>query len=117
MKRGWLKYIVVALLVAASPPAAGVERSQDFLEALRERGLFDVAMEYLEQMKTSPLASDEFKANILFEQGATLVDWARHTGDMKTRESTASGFSSRSRPLGKASRRPANWKARASIAI
>ncbi len=53
------------------------EECQRFLDGLRQRGYFDMALEYLEQMRTSPLASQQFKAMIDYEAGVTLKDSAR----------------------------------------
>jgi len=69
----------VLLLTTVVTTAGAVERSQQFLERLRERGLFDVALDYLEQQRGSRLANDEFKAAIDFERGVTLIA-AAHAG-------------------------------------
>ena len=78
------------LLVLASflvvPSAQGVEQVEEFLQGLRERGYFEVALDYMDAMKDSPLASDEFKKNLPYERGVTLVDLARVTGDPQLRE-------------------------------
>lgn len=55
------------------PECLAIEQSSEFLAGLREKGLFDQAEAYLEQMRTSPLASPEFVATIDYELGVTLV--------------------------------------------
>ena len=71
------------LAFASSLPAA--EEAEKFLNGLRERGYYDTAAEYLDHIKDSPLVSAEFKKNIPYEQGATLVNAARVTGDPRLR--------------------------------
>ncbi len=66
--------VVAVLLTAVSAQASGNNRR--FLEALRERGLYDQAIYYLETMKDSPLADEEFKQVIDYEAGVTLINAA-----------------------------------------
>lgn len=79
--------VSLAWFSLSGQPAMAVEEAEKFLEGLRERGYHDMAVEYLEQVKDSPLVSDEFKKTILYEQGVTLVAAARSTGDARLRES------------------------------
>jgi hypothetical protein len=44
-----------------------------FLEALRDRGYFDVTLEYLARLRTDPHIPDEFKSRISYEEGTTLI--------------------------------------------
>ncbi|MDZ7617159.1 MAG: tetratricopeptide repeat protein [Patescibacteria group bacterium] len=76
---------VLAVLFAAASGLA-VEESQKFLDALRERGLHEQAVYYLEKMADSPLASAEFKEKIDYEMGATLISAAMTGRVMATRE-------------------------------
>jgi len=69
--------LTLGCLAAGTGPAAAVEESQRFLDGLRERGYFDVALEYLEQMRNSPLATQEFKETIDYEAGVTLITASR----------------------------------------
>ncbi len=69
--------ILVIFVVLATQPARAVEQSREFLDGLRERGLFDTALEYLEQMQTSPLCPPEIKETIDYEAGVTLVTDSR----------------------------------------
>ena len=56
-------------------PLFGAERCKDFLDGLRapERGYYDVALDYLEAMRTSPLADKAFRETIDYEIGVTLL--------------------------------------------
>ncbi len=82
MQRGrgvWACVRIVSLMGAVlltAAPSRAVEESRKFLEALRERGLYDQAIYYLETMKDSPLADEEFKQVIDYEAGVTLINAA-----------------------------------------
>ena len=60
----------LALLTAADPPAVR------FLEALRERQYYDVALDYLEAMRQSDRCPAELKETIDYQIGMTLLDAA-----------------------------------------
>ena len=55
------------------------DRCQAFLDGLRapERGFYDLALDYLEAMRTSPLSDKAFREAIDYEVGVTLVQGAR----------------------------------------
>ncbi|MFZ1936834.1 MAG: hypothetical protein WCB27_22345 [Thermoguttaceae bacterium] len=55
------------------------ERCKDFLDGLRapERGYYDVALDYLEAMRRSPLADKAFRETIDYEIGVTLLEQCR----------------------------------------
>jgi hypothetical protein len=78
----------LALLFLASAHAwvGAAEPARAFLEGLRERGYYDMAIEYLEQMKTSPLAPVEFRETLLYELGTTLIQSSRDQRDIKARQ-------------------------------
>jgi len=86
----WLRRSILACgvlgawLVAAELSAA--EETQRFLDALRSAGYHDMALEYLEQMRTSPLADEEFKQTIDLEAGITLIQAAQQGRSIATRE-------------------------------
>jgi hypothetical protein len=73
-------------LVVSPSVGAAQEPADEFLAGLRQRGLFDFAMRYLEQAKTSPLVDDGFRARIEFEQALTLVKQGEATADRALRE-------------------------------
>ncbi|MCH5373611.1 MAG: hypothetical protein JJ992_06510, partial [Planctomycetes bacterium] len=80
---GW-SVLVLAWVGGRTLDAA--EPARQFLAGLRERGYFDMAVEYLEQMKTSPLAPVELKETLLYELGTTLIQSSREQRDIKLRE-------------------------------
>src|SRR6478609_3961121 len=78
---------VALLLTVLGPAVAGaVEPSKEFLAGLRERGLHDYAVLYLEQMRKSPLASPAFQQTIDLELAVTLADGARLATDATARD-------------------------------
>jgi hypothetical protein len=72
--------IVAPLVATAHEPA------QAFLDALRERSYFDVALDYLSSAENNPALPDSFKDTILYEKGTTLVQGARFQRDSALRE-------------------------------
>ena len=49
------------------------EPAQAFLDALRENGYYDIAIDYLTQLESSNLASDDFRKVLPFEKAETLI--------------------------------------------
>ncbi len=76
-QRCWLLAILISL-VLCSPrsPVAAEEPCQAFVDVLREERLFDVAIEYLDAMASSPLAPADFKERIPLHKVAVLLDEA-----------------------------------------
>src|SRR4051812_13006182 len=79
---------VAAVALFAMPPAAmwADEPAQQFLEALRERNYYDVALDYLTAAEKNPSIPASFKETILYEKGTTLVQGARFQRDSVLRE-------------------------------
>jgi cellulose synthase operon protein C len=77
----WLLIALVGLgcLCLFVSPLSGAERCKEFLDGLRapERAMYDVALDYLEAMRTSPRASEAFRQTIDYEIGVTLFDGSR----------------------------------------
>jgi len=64
-----------AMLIAS--PVQGGQRSQEFLEALRQGGYYDVALNYLEAIRANPKLEPALKETLDYELGATLAEGAR----------------------------------------
>ncbi|HET6879602.1 MAG TPA: hypothetical protein VFI31_05595, partial [Pirellulales bacterium] len=78
----WLGISLLAgglLLQPARLPAE--EAYERFLEGLKEQGLFDVALDYLQLMRSSPLITEGQKQELTFEEGRLLVENARAEND------------------------------------
>lgn len=78
----------LALLVAifASFPSvllSADEPAQAFLNALRDRGYYDVAIEYLASLENSELVSEQFKAALPFELAQTMIGSTLNMRDLE----------------------------------
>lgn len=71
-------------------PLKAADDAAEFLDALRSRGMHDLALDYLQYAATDSLASDEFKARISYERGMTFVAKWRTTRNASKRESLTS---------------------------
>ena len=64
------------------PDFLAEEPAEAFLEALRERGYYDVAIDYLDGLENSDLISAEFRKTLPFEKAQTLISSTDNMGDM-----------------------------------
>jgi tetratricopeptide (TPR) repeat protein len=77
---------LAVLSLAILPSAAfGTEPAEEFLRGLKERGLNELALDYLERMKTSPLVGEEFRRQIPYHRGVVLIEQSRQSADPATR--------------------------------
>ena len=76
----WPMLLALSGLISAVP-CLSAEPAERFLQALRDAGLHDMAVEYLQQMETSPLAGEDFRSRVPFELAQTLLRSARETPD------------------------------------
>ena len=81
---------LVALLSILPFKVAADEPCERFLEALRDNGYYDIAMDYLDEMETSPLASDQFKQTLPFEKAQTLIKSTSRIRDLDELDSVLS---------------------------
>ena len=68
--------------------AAAVEdprTARSFLTALRERGLYDLALDFIDRLRDDPETPADLKAILDYEQGRTLIDEAARLGDLARR--------------------------------
>src|SRR5215218_3819460 len=56
-------------LIATDVRAFAVEPTAEFVQGLQARGLHSLALDYLEEMKTSPLANDAVRRQIPYLRG------------------------------------------------
>ena len=85
--RALLIVAVVAVVTSITPAArsTAAEPASEFLEALRSRGYYDMAVLYLERMENSQLVDTSFKQVLPYEQGATLAMAAKYERDFAAR--------------------------------
>src|SRR4051794_4116689 len=80
----------MATLVASGPgPVRGDEDPRtalEFVQALRERGYFDLASGYLDKLRAEPGTPAEIRAVLDYEFGRLLIDEAAKTGDLVRRK-------------------------------
>ncbi len=83
MGRYPLLWAVVAAFARFLAPqqATAVEPAKAFLDALRQQGYYDVALEYLETLPENPAVPVDFKQTLAYERGLTLVQGARFQRD------------------------------------
>ncbi len=74
---GRTAFLLIGLSVAI--PAGGDEKesSANFLDALRQKGYFDTALEYLETLDRGDKGNPDFQAELLLQRGNLLRDLAR----------------------------------------
>jgi tetratricopeptide (TPR) repeat protein len=72
-------------LCAADVRAFAVEPAAQFVKGLEARGLHTLALEYLEDMKTSPLANEAVRRQIPYLRGEALIEQSRHSPDPAVR--------------------------------
>ena len=80
--------VLCAFALAASTGArsASAEEPFDkFLEALKEDGLYDIALDYVRSMKDSPLLSNEQRIEMPLTEGQLLVESAQAERDTATK--------------------------------
>jgi tetratricopeptide (TPR) repeat protein len=75
---------ICAVLLCALPASAG-EQAEQFLRGLQSRGLNELAIDYLDRMKTSQLVDDEFRRQIPYHRGVALIEQSRQTIDTAAR--------------------------------
>ena len=83
----WRTVGILLLFALVASPVHAEEQYDEFLEKLREKGYHDMALEYLQQMRGSPLARADIKPTIPYEEGITLIAAAaaEHDVELKTR--------------------------------
>jgi len=69
--------VVAGGILAASLPLEGGELAHDFLEGLRQRQLYDVALDYLESLRANPKTEKSILEAWDYELGVTLFAAAR----------------------------------------
>ena len=82
MKRRSITTCCMTFLICLSciEVAPAEEPAERFLQALRENGYYDIALDYLESISDSPAVSDDFKKILPFEKAETLI---KSTADIR----------------------------------
>lgn len=80
---GWLGAVAIVSVIS---PADAADSNTAFSAALRERGWDDTAVEYLEWVETSPLATPEFAKELPYQRALSAAAQARRTRNRAERE-------------------------------
>ncbi len=85
--RNWQSLGLRALVLAIAMPVAAVavEPAEEFLKGLQERGLNELALEYLDRKRTSQLVDEGFRRQIPYFRGVVLIEQSRQTADPAAR--------------------------------
>ena len=78
--------LVAALLAFAPNYCRGQEPAQEFLEAMRGGGYFELALEYLDRAEKSELTNKAFRDRIPLERSRTLVQSVSRIRDLEILE-------------------------------
>lgn len=70
----------------ARPTLVAEEPARKFVDELRARGYFELAVEYLDRLASSPLLPEELRDTISYEQGVTLVAGVLAQREYRVRE-------------------------------
>lgn len=79
--RGLAVGLVGGLVWLVARPTLAIEPYAQFLAGLRDRGLYELALDYLDSMRSSPLVSEQQKSEMPFEEGRLLTELARTERD------------------------------------
>ncbi|MBN2218221.1 MAG: hypothetical protein JW719_12675 [Pirellulales bacterium] len=83
----WVVFFACLLgVILAGPTARAAERWQPFLEGLRQRGMHDVALAYLDRMAADPRCPADLGEVLDYEAGITLMAGSRTSRLMSRRE-------------------------------
>ena len=80
--------LFLALAGNGAPACAGEDSrtALTFVDELRQRGLHDLALDYLIHLRGDPSLSDNIKVILDYEEGRTLIDEAAKSGDLVLRQ-------------------------------
>lgn len=78
--------LLAGIVLLHATQARAIEPAKAFLEGLREKGYYDVAIDYLDAAAKNPAVPADFKQTLLYERGITLVDGAKANRDPALRE-------------------------------
>ncbi len=86
LNRYWLS---IVFLLAVPTVARCADDTAAFLNAMRSRGMYDLALDFLDDARDSRLASDSVKKRIPYERGVTLIAKWRTTPSATERQRLA----------------------------
>src|SRR5262249_48072828 len=82
----WVWLSPAPATAADEAPSPASATALKFVQGLRERGYFELALEYLEGLRNAPATPPDLKTIIDYEMGRSLLDEAAHTADLERRK-------------------------------
>ena len=82
-----LVFVGTAMFLGTGLPSFATEPSRQFVEGLRQRGQYEMVLDYLKDLPKNPLAPKDFVKTSAYEEAATYIDWAGKTRNPKEQES------------------------------
>lgn len=77
--------VAVGFVLVLGRAGHAVEDARAFLDALRDQGYSDMALDYIEQLRGSPLCPEDMKDSLDYEAAVTLMTGSLATQDPKLR--------------------------------
>src|SRR4051794_19975928 len=77
--------LAVVLPIGIAARAEDARTSQQFLQELRDKGFHDLALEFIDQLRSDPKLPADLKALLDYQEGRTEIDEASKTGDLVRR--------------------------------
>src|SRR5688572_21490336 len=78
-------FLAMLALRTCSSPAFAAEQPEEFLRGLKDRGMNELALEYLDRMTMSRLVDEEFRKQIPYHRGVALIEQSRQSSDAAQR--------------------------------
>ncbi len=84
---GWILVGVMSIATRPTTVWAGEDprTALRFLQELRDHGLHDLALEFIEELRGDPKLPSDLKAVLDYQEGRTKIDEAAKTGDLAHR--------------------------------
>ncbi len=79
------RFLSAFLFLVVVSPLAAREPAEEFVKGLEDRGLHELALEYLDQLKTSPLADENVRRQIPYLRGVALLEQSRQSTEPAAR--------------------------------
>ncbi len=85
LSKRWVGWLCLLLLLGVESllfprQSAGAEEAERFVRGLKERGYYDLAIEYLQDMRTNPLCPSNFREVLDYELATTYIEWITSGG-------------------------------------
>src|SRR5579864_7824397 len=87
LRTGLLLAAILTGMSVCLSPVMGAESDTPttlrFVQGLRERGYYDLAIDYLEQLRAAPDTPADLRVVLDYEMGRSLLEQASHAADLE----------------------------------